>query len=321
MATSYGTTTGISWEPFSSSEKHEETLMEKEFKVFTNKFANWKKKISKDIPIGLAINKDNFIIYLRSKRFSKSKNKNAGISVSEILNFYDDLIQIEPHNGDYLYYDRKTGMQIRDIRQFLIIKGRLKKEDDKAVDKERPVKCITKENNTFKYVNMLPEVFNTFKSNNFDNKTGLMTLGLAKISSCNESAVLFGYKNIKSQMVESQELFEISSITPNFVCKKDGQVRNIIEVKNNGKSYKFLINEVELMLPELDKLIKGYKPLKDRQLKEGGTAKLITAKRTTLPRKAEVRIKQFKKIGGTEYATVEFDKKNYVVNKKQLRVI
>lgn len=303
------------------SSKGEETPLEKEFKAFTNKFTNWKKKISKDIPINIAINKDNFIIYLKSKRFSKPKTTN-NISVNEILNFYDDLIAVQPHNGDYLLYDRQSGNQIRKekVKEFLILKGRLKKEDVKT-DKERPVKCITKENGDFVYVNMKPEDFNTFKTHNFGNKEGLLALGMVRIASCEESASLFGYRNIKTQMLESKQLFEISTITPDFKCKKDEEIRNIIEVKNNGKAYKFLLSEVELILPDLDKLIKGYVAPKDREIKQGNDAKLINAKRTTIPKGSKVKVLEFKKIGGKEYSTVQFNDKNYIVNKKQLRVI
>jgi len=294
---------------------------EVEYNEFLSKYRDLTNSGTLNAPIEHFMNKEGKSIFILSTNKS-SKSINIYNIGDKIRKFYGHIIGVEytydtkrPH-----YFDLNNGKTLfhKDLKEFVIGKGE-KWYLDK--EKSKKIRCIALEDNKSiqKYLDI--EEFNTYSCSYLDTKEQIKVLCTVKITSCNESIELFGYKNIKNQMLETQESFTISNIHKGFICKKDKERRNIIEVNNNGKAYKFLLSEVKLIFPDLSKLINSYKEPKKRDLVTGTQVKVIKTKHTTIPLKSKVKLLELKKVGNKEYALVEFNKKTSIINKKYLKVI
>jgi len=160
----------------------------------------------------------------------------------------------------------------------------------------------------------LPDLYDKYYESNIDL---IKRYCFVKVKECKKSSEL-GFGKLKKKMMESNECFNIADILFDFVSKKDGLVRDIVEVIYNNRTYKFLGEELEFIYPDLDILTKGYNLPKDRTFKIGKTAKVINDKHTKLPLKAIVKIEShaFK-----DYYKVSYDNTMHIIAKKQLKIV
>ena len=142
-------------------------------------------------------------------------------------------------------------------------------------------------------------------------------LTFVKINSIEQSVKLFGYGDLKKDMLESNSHFKIANILINFKCKKDDKIRDIVEICYKNKTYKFLGEEVEFVYPDISILTKGYHLPKDRTIIVGIDVKIKNDKGTSLKKGDKVHVisKSFK-----DYYKVRKDSKDYLIRKNQLKV-
>lgn len=153
-------------------------------------------------------------------------------------------------------------------------------------------------------------------------------LCFVKIKDTIESAKIFGYGTLKKNMLVSGECFSINNILPSFKCVKDGEVRDIVEVINQGKNFKFVLSDLEFIYPDYKALLKGYTPPKDRKIKNNTDVLLKDNKHIALPRNTKVRVLAINKINSgnsrtapREYCKVVHNNKEYFILKNKLKVI
>lgn len=154
-----------------------------------------------------------------------------------------------------------------------------------------------------------------------------------KLVDYKKSSNIFGYKNIKKEIFTNQKPVKISNIYLDYKCKKDGIVRDIIEISVNGRNLKMLASEVSPIYPDIDKLLKGYNVKKNRKITIGDTVyvkhhKVIPYKEKCVALKlmtSSNRIKILSLVDSEiisesykEYYKVEYNKNHYIVDKKKL---
>lgn len=155
-------------------------------------------------------------------------------------------------------------------------------------------------------------------------KAVLSGLVFIKIKSCEESIRLLGFKSAKTRMMESNNLYKIDLFYPDHTCKIDNQVRDMISIKDDysGKSFKFLVEELEFIYPDIDKILKEYTPPKNRYfLVAGSDVKVVDNRKTNLNKKEKGIIKKIINIGNIKYCVVNINNKDYTINSKQLRIV
>lgn len=198
-------------------------------------------------------------------------------------------------------------ISIKDSTSFMAIKTRIKKSNKKDII--TPFKNIT---------------------NNLDI---LKTICFAKVKGYERSGKLFGYLANKKAMYNSSldlldennkikekgKLFNIVDIQGNYTCKKDKEKRDIIILKgNNQKSLKFLLEDIELVYPNINKYLKGYKEPKSQVKKVGAEVRILDKTGLKLVGKIKVRLEN---IGKTSYYQVQIGNNIKVFKGKQLKLI
>lgn len=135
----------------------------------------------------------------------------------------------------------------------------------------------------------------------------IIAMCFAKITGYVDSAALFGYKPTKLKMCESKQLFNIVGIHEGFLCKKDGQNRDIIELLDDetGKRMKFLLSDVEIIFPDIKQLTKGYNLPKSRVIKKGVTAIVKDDRKTGFKKNDKVKVVDTTTVGAKKYAVIE----------------
>lgn len=159
----------------------------------------------------------------------------------------------------------------------------------------------------------------------------LTNFAKVKIINYEESGKLFKFVNYKKQMYElanpSEEeikdgktplLYDITNIEPGHECKADGVVRNIITLYNRDldKSLKFVLDDVEIIYPDIDNFIKGYSKPKDRSIKVGDSVSLKNNRgiNRTISLTDKYIYKANKNTGYKKYATITNLKNNKTFN-------
>lgn len=126
-----------------------------------------------------------------------------------------------------------------------------------------------------------------------------------QITGYEESFKLFGYKNKKKEMYNKSlqgEIFGGIEFFPDMLCKKDNIVRNIIAAKYQDRLLKFSIDEVKFIGLDLNNIIKGLNPVKDRTINIGSMVK-VSKKNKKYPIKTKLVVKSIDKIN--KYCLVE----------------
>lgn len=160
-------------------------------------------------------------------------------------------------------------------------------------------------------------------------------LAFVKIKSYKESSRLFGYGKIKKEMFEKSqdiikdngfgvqktikgELFIIDSILQEFTCKKDKSIRDIFQIKYNGKNLKFAATDLELIYPEIDQIIKGFNNKKDRTIRKNSNVLIKTKNKNKI---TGVVVERLEQIGYMKFSKVKIGDKIRIFNNKKLKVI
>ena len=164
----------------------------------------------------------------------------------------------------------------------------------------------------FKKVNIKKEVTDTFGTKSWNDILALLNIGLVKVKSYEKSAGLFLYTNHKKKMNELSiegQLFQPTNVLMNFQCKKDGSIRDVIEVEYLGKNLKFLLEDLEWVFPPIDDVFKGYNKPKDKVVKVGRTIRVMDNRETRLPFKHECVLDNITTVGNKKYAEIKFNGK------------
>ena len=144
--------------------------------------------------------------------------------------------------------------------------------------------------NGIKYENIkLSAVFSNKTINSKDTKELILNWGKAKIKSFEESVALFGHKTRKKLMFEASnnkpsKIFKIKNIT--FNCEKDGKYYHVVEVNDGSLNLKFLLNDVEFILPNVN----NYVLPKDRTIILKSECKVIKDKLLPVSRGTAVKV-------------------------------
>lgn len=189
------------------------------------------------------------------------------------------------------------------------------------------VKTITESNNV---------IYKLFKASGKNNNTNYITQSisdsthnrivstvLVKIRSYEESSVIFGYKPTKKEMFESGNFFNIEDFDVQYLCKKDGKIRDVIVIKYKNRAFKFSIDDVEFHYPDIEKLLnlKGYNKPKDRKIRIGDNVILRNNKGTRFQLKQKFKVTGTLNIGGNKYASVTADNLNTIITQRKLKKI
>ena len=186
----------------------ERSSVEEEYSEFKNSFDIWYSKLSRCNELSINYSQDNFIIYKKGLLPKKKVNKtNIEVDINTIIT--SDLFTLTPSTRTlrgYIVRDRETGFVLNDnqVYSMLVASGYLDPLKN-SNNKKRRIRVITK--------GLDKEGKLTFKDNSFSNidvedlakysdivnnrKSLFCSLALVKITSCEESIRLFGYKNIK----------------------------------------------------------------------------------------------------------------------------
>lgn len=190
----------------------------------------------------------------------------------------------------------------------------------------KTIKCLTIKDNKY-VIEPIPvsEIKKTAEIH-VGSESGLLVLSkhisVVKIKSFEESADIFGYRQLKKIMCESESYFTIKNIEGKHICKKDGVARFIVEVERNNRNYKFLASDMEFFLPPIDILLKGYIKPKDKRIKNNSTVKVINDKGIRIPKNSVALVTSLVKTSSNvKYANVAFNNKNYIINLKQLKIV
>jgi hypothetical protein len=149
------------------------------------------------------------------------------------------------------------------------------------IDSDLKLKSFKYDNIKYSYNNSMITDYNSILTN----------FAKVKIINYEESSKLFKFTNYKKQMFAASNpteedlklnkelkpvLYDITNVECSHECKADGVARNIITVYNReiDKSLKFVLDDVEIVYPNIDNFIKSYNKPKDRSIKIGDLVKL-----------------------------------------------
>lgn len=153
---------------------------------------------------------------------------------------------------------------------------------------------------------------------NYDSFTYIINNFLKfKIKDYQLSSNIFGYKKTKKEMFESNKQYEIENFYEDFTCKKDNVVRNIVEIFNGEKVLKFVLDDIEIIYPDIDKLLKGFQPKKDRTIRRLST---VAFKRKDIDRNI-YKVKKIEKVGAKQFCHIECNEVKLIKNIKELKLV
>jgi hypothetical protein len=239
-----------------------------------------------------------------NKELSKSINKMIHDEIDKAFEFKNKIIDSKD-----LSYTVRFGK---------LVIYRLNKKTNKSIG-------LFKANNDYK-LEKIPDV-STYRAYNIGipERTILKTICNVKIKSFQESADLFGYKPTKEFMMKSGQQFEISNMILDYTCKKDGVVRNVIEVIFKDKALKFLPEDLKFVYPDLELLRRGYTEPLDRKIKKGSKVKVVDDRRIPFKKNTKLKVNTVITVGhssfGRKYCSVLNDYKEYLIPIKKLKVV
>jgi hypothetical protein len=147
-------------------------------------------------------------------------------------------------------------------------------------------------------------------------------IAFVRVKSYELSTKVFGIGKAKKAMYESKELFKIHEILETFTCKKDKVARDVVEVcAPDGRNIKFVMSDLEFMYPNVEQLLKGFSPPKDREIRRGSNVFVIRKNKQKLPYKTLGVVQDFRKLGALTYAVIKTDKGVFNIDKHKLRVV
>lgn len=239
------------------------------------------------------------------------------------------IISIPLGNGQSYYKIISSNTRLKDLTEVVIfLKHNYTSRLDHLVEllppQEIQIQCLTYEDNKYKIVKKssneirnLSKIINSYSR--FDDI--VKHLVNVKLISIKGSSELFGYKRLKQEMLDSGSTFKISEFHNQFKCKKDEQIRTIIEIPKDGRSYKFLADEVEFLLPDFSVIIKGYNEPKNRIINDGDQVKIVDDKHIKLSKGTIVTVKTVFKEGNKVFITTVVNNKKYLINIKKVKKV
>ena len=239
-----------------------------------------------------------------NKELSKSINKMIHDEIDKAFEFKNKIIDSKD-----LAYTTRYG-------KFIIY--RLNKKTNKSIG-------LFKANNDYK-LEKIPDL-STYRAYNIGipERTILKTICNVKIKSFQESADLFGYKPTKEFMMKSGQQFEIGNVMIDYTCKKDGEIRSVVEVIFKDKALKFLPEDLEFIYPDLELLRKGYTEPLDRKIKKGSKVKVVDDRRIPFKKNTKLKVNTVITVGHSsfskKYCSVLNDYKEYLIPIKKLKVV
>lgn len=114
---------------------------------------------------------------------------------------------------------------------------------------------------------------------------------LVKVINYNKSSDIFGYRPSKKEMLS--KYFQIKEIDYNYYHESTKSNLSIVILSNpsNGKSLKFLMEDLEFIVPNPDLWLKSYNKPKDRQVKVGSAVRVINDKYGNVTKEEKLRVK------------------------------
>jgi hypothetical protein len=278
-------------------------------------------------------NENNLNYVIRTDNFKYLKNNyNGNITEDSIIYAISEDI-LNTYKFAELYRKSIRINRFRDV----VIRNLSIENYEKLLDlqKENNIKTekiLTIEDNKFTIKSIdsqkLNEMLLDFQQKPIVNESDrfIKSLCLVKVKSFENSINIFGHGKIKKLMFYSNQNYRINNILHNHECKKDGIIRDVIEVMYEGRSYKFLYSDLEIITPIdiINKILKSYNFPKDRILKIGSHVKVINNKKIKVPLKFKGLVKDFIRTGNEKFAVLaENNNNNYncIINVKKLKVI
>jgi hypothetical protein len=139
------------------------------------------------------------------------------------------------------------------------------------------------------------DIFSNRLITNKDYKELIITWGKAKIKSFDKSSSLFGHKTRKKAMFEAVNTnsvtnkkypvyFQITNVIFNY--EKEGKYYHVVEVYDGTLNLKFLLSDIELILPNVNNYIQP----KDRVIKSGVECKVTKDKLLPVSKGSKVKV-------------------------------
>ncbi len=182
----------------------------------------------------------------------------------------------------------------------------------------------------------------------------IKNLTITKLKGFQESSKLFKYGRIKETMFinnsfdeiynkslkeglddkQSKDLayqakkksYDIEEILMDYICKEDSIKRDIVTIKSidTNRCIKFVLSELDFILPDIDLLLKGYNIPKNKKI-EIGSKFIVNNNRDNrkIPLKSSglITAKLDIKIGTKSYYTAKIDNKKYTVHERNIKII
>lgn len=198
--------------------------------------------------------------------------------------------------------------------------------DVKSETKSNVVLCLYNNSKSI-YKDNMSYAFKLIKNERYIPSSTISTekiiseLCYAKLKNYTESGSIFGWTPTKKEMFESGALFNINKIKLDYESPKTGTIINYIELAvPNGKNLKFLLDEVEIITPDIEKLTKGYNEPIKRTKEERAHIKVV--KKHNLPYGTKAVIINSFKQGNSRYCKImTSDKKLHLIESKKIKVI
>lgn len=122
------------------------------------------------------------------------------------------------------------------------------------------------------------------------------------IKKSQDSSKSFGFGPTKREMVG--KYYKIDNITYNVFNKETNKNESLITIKNEklGKSLKFYLSDVEIIIPSPNSWLKSYNLPKDRTIKIGSNVKLVNNKNLKLDKNTKLLVHSIK--GEKQYIAI-----------------
>lgn len=143
------------------------------------------------------------------------------------------------------------------------------------------------------------------------NENSLLSFCKAKIKSVEKSGEL-GYRTAKNKLLGQQ--MRIEELIKGYK-RKNGDVINCITVNSNGRNLKFLLEDIEIIYPD----VKGISFPKDREIKKGTMVKCMNSKHTKFQKGELMEVVAVDKTN--KIITVNSNGKRYISSIKRFKVV
>lgn len=153
-----------------------------------------------------------------------------------------------------------------------------------------------------------------------NDNTYCMDMCMAKIKSITASVQLFGNANVKKKMLDSGSTFKLVQIVQDYECK-DGTYKNVVKLSYGGRSYVFLVSDLEFTFPDIPSLTKGYNLPLNRNVSGGKTVKVTKKNHLNLEYGTRGTVISARSAGHKIYWDVRIGSKVVSIPQNKIRVV